>query len=168
MLRTTLRRGVLVTAAATATAIAMQGTGMALPTETVTVDSWGTPGSCYSRTVSADINPTENTEFVNFQLFVTVGLHTYSGAVVNTGPSTGGKLSATVTVSAPCSVAGGQLAIYNLYVQGYKGSPALPDYLFDQWNAYSACNITGPSCVDLPAVELDANIPPAPFVGHLP
>lgn len=168
MLRPSLRRGVLASAAVAATAIALQGTGFALPTETVTVDSWGTPGSCYARTVSADINPTENTEFVNFQLFVTVGQHTYSGAVVNTGPSSGGKLSATVNVAAPCSVAGGQPAVYNLYVQGYKGSPALPDYLFDQWNAYSVCNVSGSSCTDGPAVELIANVPPAPFAGHLP
>ncbi|MBV9098692.1 MAG: hypothetical protein JO079_11610 [Frankiaceae bacterium] len=167
MLRTNLRRAVVAGATVAASAMALQGTGLALPTETVTVDSWGTPGSCYARTVSADINPTENTEFVNFQLFVTVGGHTYAGSVVNTGPSTGGKLAATVSVSAPCSVAGGQPAIYNLYVQGYKGSLALPDYLFDQWNAYSVCNLTGPSCIDTPAVELDANTPVA-FVGHLP
>lgn len=151
MLRTAARL-VAVTAATVASAAALQGTALAGPGETFGTSWSAGPGACYARSVTVTVSSPDPAEYIQFQLSVTIAGTTYTGAKTTVPPSGGaGVAPQTVSVSAPCGVAAGQAAVYDIWVNGYKNALAAPDYVFDQAHGYSVCNVpTAGGCTDSP------------------
>ena len=145
MLRTAGRL-LAVTTAAVSTAAALQGTALAGPGETFNL-SWAASPGCYGRSVTINVVGADPAEYIQYQLSVTVNGAKTIGAKTTLSP--GDTSARTVSVSAPCG-SSGQPAVYDLWINGYKGALAAPDYVLDQYHGYSVCNVTAVgACTDM-------------------
>jgi hypothetical protein len=152
MLRTAGRL-LAVTAATVASAAALQGSALAGPGETFNL-SWSSLGACYERSVTATVGTPSAGEYIQFQLAVTINGVTTAGSTTTIGPVSGTVAPVTVSVK-DCSAGANQPAVYDLWVNGYMGALAAPDYVFDQAHGYAVCtpkvnDTIAASCTDGP------------------